>query len=403
MKTLPKILVINSGSSSLKATLFEFKKDLKELSKIHIDGIGMDRCKFSFKATDKNIGQHTAIKDHEAGVKFVLELLTKNAVIKKLNEIDKVGHRVVHGGEKYIKSVKIDAAVIQTIEKLANLAPLHNPVNLSSIKACKKFLPHAKQVAVFDTAFHQTMPEKAYIYGLPYELYKKEQIRRYGFHGTSHKYVIEKALRLMKSKKAKIVSCHLGNGSSITASIDGKSVDTSMGFTPLEGVIMGTRSGSIDPAITFHLQHNLKMKPAQVDHLFNWESGLLGVSGISSDMREIYEKSLKGEDQAKLAIEILAYQIAKYCGSYCAAMNGLNAIIFTGGLGEKAFYVRAKVCEYLEFLGLKLDQKKNQQYATKKSAKGSNDEISARGSKVKVFVIETDEEQQIAMETKATL
>lgn len=399
-----KILVINSGSSSLKATLFESKKEPKEIARIHIDGIGMDRCKFTFKAANKNIGQIMKVKDHEAGVKFTLELLQKNGVITKVSEIEKVGHRVVHGGEKYIKSVKIDAKVIQTVEKLSNLAPLHNPVNLASIKACKKFLPKAKQVAVFDTAFHQTMPEKAYLYGLPYFLYKKDQIRRYGFHGTSHKYVVNQALNLLKNKKAKIVSCHLGNGSSITATIDGKSVDTSMGFTPLEGVLMGTRSGSIDPAITFHLQQNLKMKPAKVDQLLNWESGLLGLSEISSDMREIYQKSLKGNDkektQAKLTIETLSYQIAKYCGAYAAAMNGINAIVFTGGLGEKAFYVREKVCEYLEFLGLKLDKKKNLELSTKAAPK--NQEISVKGSKIKVYVIETNEEQQIAMETKTT-
>lgn len=369
------------------------KKKPIEIAKVLIDGIGMEKCKFSFKSKNKNTGQSISIKNHEEGVKFVLEMLVKNNVIKKLAEISRIGHRVVHGGEKYKNSVKIDANVMKAIEKLSNLAPLHNPVNLASIKACKKFLPKVKQIAVFDTAFHQTMPEKAYLYGLPYRLYKDWSIRRYGFHGTSHKYVTKEALKLMKTFKAKIVSCHIGNGSSITATINGKSIDTSMGFTPLEGVIMGTRCGSIDPAIIFHLQENLKMKPASVDHLLNFDSGLKGLSGISSDMRDIYQKSLKGNAAASLTIEILSYQIAKYIGAYASAMNGLNAIIFTGGLTEHAFYVRQKVCGYLKFLGVKLDQKKNKKITVM--------EISEKRSKIKVFVIKTNEEIQIAEESRS--
>lgn len=395
-----KILVINAGSSSLKARLYEAKKELKEIAQSHIDGIGEAKCRFTYKSADKNVGQNEKIPNHAVGVKFILDLLLKFKAITDLKEINAVGHRVVHGGEKYQKSVKIDSNVIKQIEKFSNLAPLHNPINLAAIKACQKLLPKAKQVAVFDTAFHQTMPEKAYLYGLPYKLYQKDQIRRYGFHGTNHKYVIERTHKLLKIKKSKIVSCHLGNGSSITAAIDGKSIDTSMGFTPLEGIMMGTRSGTIDPAITFHLQNNLKMKPKDVDHLLNHESGLLGISEISSDMRDIYEKSQKGDEKARLAIEMLAYQIAKYCGAYSAAMQGLDAIIFTGGLGEKAFYVREKVLSYLEFLGFTIDKTKN---ASVKKSGFDFEEISPKRSRKKVFVIEANEAVQIGKETLSVL
>ncbi len=385
-----KILTINAGSSSLKASLFENKK---ELVKIHIDGINKNTCKFSYKAANKNIGQHQKIKNHETALKLALELLLKNKAIKDLKEIELSSHRVVHGGEKYTKSVKIDAKVLKTIEALSNLAPLHNPVNLESIKAAKKLLKKTtKHIAVFDTSFHQTMPEKAYLYGIPLKLYKKEAIRRYGFHGTNHKYVIETALKTIKKKKAKIVSCHIGNGSSITASINGESVDTSMGFTPLEGIIMGTRSGSIDPAITFHLQENLKMKPKDVDKLLNKESGLLGLSEISSDMRDIYAKYKEKDKKAIRTIEVLSYQIAKYIGAYAAAMNGLDTIIFTGGLGEKAFYVRENVISYLDYLGFKIDKTKN------KASKGENIEEISKG-KNKIFVIKANEALQMVKES----
>ncbi len=394
-----KILVINSGSSSIKSTLFEFKKHPEIVAKAHIDGIGLKRCKLSFTFNKINIGHQTSVNNHENGVKLILQTLLKTKAIKNYKEIEAVGHRVVHGGEKYTNSVRIDSKILKAIEKLSELAPLHNPANIASIKACKTLLPKAKQVAVFDTAFHQTMPPHAYLYGLPLEYYEKHQIRRYGFHGTSHKYVVAQTIKALKTKKAKIISCHLGNGSSITASVNGKSIDTSMGFTPLEGVIMGTRSGSIDPAIIFHLEEQLKMKPHQVNKILNNESGLKGISGISSDMRDIYHQSLKGNKRAALAIDILAYQIAKYCGAYAAAMQGLTAIAFTGGIGEKAFYVRAKVCDYLEFLKLKLDKKKNENCKDVSTPV----EISDRHSKIKIFVIKTDEEIQIANETKALL
>ncbi len=386
-----KTLVINCGSSSIKASLFEVKKEPKELAKVLLDGMGQKRCKLSFKSGEKNIGHPVEIKNYEDGIKAILESFTKTKTLTKFNEIEAIGHRVVHGGEKYTKSIEIDAKVLKEIEELIPLAPLHNPANLEGIKACKKLLPKAKQVAVFDTAFHQTMPQKAYLYGLPYEMYKKHGIRRYGFHGTSHNYVVHQALKALKTKKARIISCHMGNGISITASVNGQSVDTSMGLTPLEGPIMGTRSGSIDPAIIFHLEDELKMKTNQIHHMLNKQSGLFGLSEGNSDMRDLYQKSLKKDEKALRTIEVLCYQIAKYCGAYTATMNGLDCLVFTGGMGEKAFYLREKICEYLSFLGLTIDLKKNRT--------DSPSEISEKKSKVKVYVIPTNEEKQIVMET----
>lgn len=387
-----KILVINSGSSSLKFQLLT-GKTFNTKAKGIVDGIGLKHCKFIFKSKNTNIGQKVLIKNHQEALKLVFDNLIQSGVIKKYSEIDAVGHRVVHGGEKYTKPIKIDTKVLKEIAKLSSLAPLHNPANLEGIKGCKKILPKTPQVAVFDTSFHQTMPKKAYLYGLPHNLYKKHNIRRYGFHGTSHQYVIGETLKLLKKRKAKIICCHLGNGSSITA-YNGKVLDTSMGFTPLEGVIMGTRSGSIDPAIVLYLQQKLKMEPAEVDNLLNNKSGLKGLSKISSDMRKIYEASLKKDKQAQLTIEILCYQIAKYLGAYTATLNGLESIVFTGGIGENAFYIREKACSYLQFLGLKLNSKKN---------KANEQQISDTKSKIKVFVIPTNEEVQIAKETTKVL
>ncbi len=393
-----KILVINSGSSSLKCSLFDYtKKEAKLLAKIIIDGLGQEKCKYSFKSEDKNIGQKKKIKNHTEALKFVLDLLLKHGPIDSLKEIEAIGNRVVHGGEKYSDTVKIDAKVIKEIDRLANLAPLHNPANLQAIKAAKKILPKAKQVAVFDTAFHQTIPEKAYLYAIPYHLYKKENIRRYGFHGTSHRYVTEKAIKILKKKNLRAISCHLGNGSSITATINGKSQDTSMGLTPLEGIPMGTRSGNIDPAICFHLQKNLKMKTDSVDKLLNKESGLLGLSEISNDMREIYAAYKKKDPRALRTMDVLAYQIAKYIGAYTASLQGLDTLIFTATMGEKAFYLRTEICKYLDYLGVKLDKRKNEDY------KEGEEIISSGSSKVKVLVIPTNEELQIAKETKELL
>ncbi len=389
-----KILTINAGSSSIKSALFEKNKSLENIATFNVDGIGLKQCKFIFKSKTKNICQHQMIKNHEQALNLLLKTLKNTSVIKDYNEIKAIGHRVVHGGEKYTTSVKLNQKIIKDIEKISFLAPLHNPANLQAINSCKKLLPKVPQVAVFDTAFHQTMQEKSYLYGLPYDFHKKYNIRRYGFHGTSHKYITEEAIRLLKKKNLKIISCHLGNGSSITASINGKSIDTSMGFSPMEGVIMGTRCGSLDPEIILYLQKKVKFSLKELDNILNYESGLKGLSGISSDMRNIYAKYLKKDPRAILAIETLSYQIAKYAGAYSASMNGLDAIVFTGGLGEKAFYIREKACKYLEFLGVKIDEKRNEK---------SEELISAKNSKIKVFVIPTNEELQIAKETISVL
>jgi len=385
-----KILVINSGSSSLKFQLIDSKKDFAVLAKGHIDGINLKSCLFIFKSKNKSFEKLVKINTHEEALSTALKALLEFKIIKSYEEINAVGHRVVHGGEKYTSSVKITPDVIKEIKKLITLAPLHNPANLEGILACKKVLKNIPQIAVFDTAFHQTMEKKAFLYALPYKFYTKNKIRRYGFHGTSHKYVVNEAIKLLKNKNAKIISCHIGNGSSITASYKGKSVDTSMGLTPLEGIMMGTRSGTIDPAIIFHMEKALKLKTQEINKILNNESGLKGISTISSDMRDIYHASLKGNKQAILAIELLSYQIAKYLGSYACALGGINAIIFTGGLGEKAFYVRQKSCDYLNFLGVHLNKKKNI---------NCEKVISDSKSKIKVFVIPTNEEKQIAIET----
>jgi acetate kinase len=377
-----KVLVINAGSSSLKSTLFDYsKKNPTQLSKSFIE----------------NIGKKGKVKNHQIAFKNILNDLISSKIIKSLKDIDAVGHRVVHGGEKYHQAVTVNAKVLKDIKKLSTLAPLHNPVNLRTLKAAKKALSKAKHVVVFDTAFHQSIPEKAYLYGLPYKLYKKEAIRRYGFHGSSHKYVINQTIKLSKKKKSKIISCHIGNGISITASNNGISQDTSMGFTPLEGVLMGTRSGSIDPAILIHLQKNLKLTAKNLDELLNKESGLLGISGISSDMRDIYAKYKKKDPAAIRTMETLAYQIAKYIGAYSASLNGLDSLVFTATMGEKAFYLREKICEYLSYLGITLDKKKNKAY------KGGEELISNSKAKVKVYVVPTNEELQIATETKKLL
>jgi acetate kinase len=359
------ILVLNSGSSSLKFKLF---KNGKVEEKGLIDKIGL---------------KNGDAKTHNEAVKTVFKKLEGK-------KIDAIGHRVVHGGEKYKNPTLINAKVIKEIKKLCELAPLHNPPNLAGILACKAHMPKTPQVAIFDTAFHQTLPEKAFLYGLPYKYYSKLGVRRYGFHGTSHKYVANEAKKMLRKKNPKIITCHIGNGSSICAISNGKALDTSMGFTPLEGLIMGTRCGDMDPAIVFFLQEKLKIGTDEIDEILNKESGIKGLSEISQDMRKIFELSKKGNVRAKLMIEILSYKIAKYIGSYAAALDGADAIVFTAGMGEKAFYVRKKVCNYLKHLGVKLDLNKNRKCEMK---------IHSKKSKIKVFVIPTNEELQIAKET----
>ncbi len=383
-----KILVINAGSSSLKFQLLEGAN--KMLCKGIVDGIGLKTCQFRLSSGKKNITQNLRCDDHQEALKIVLKSMVQQKIIPSLQAIGAIGHRVVHGGEKYRRAVKINAQVIQTIRALSELAPLHNPPNLKGIEACQKLLQNIPQVAVFDTSFHTTIPEKAYLYALPYELYSKDGIRRYGFHGTSHQYVSEQAIKLLKKKNSKIISCHLGNGSSVTAIVNGKSVDTSMGLTPLEGIPMGTRSGDIDPAIIFHLMKQHGQKPNELENMLNKQSGLKGLSGVSSDMRDLWAAVKKHNKRAELSLQILAYRIAKYIGGYAAAMNGLDAIIFTAGIGEHAYYVRRDVCEYLHHLGVQLDPQKNKKDALV---------ISTPKSKIKVLVIPTNEEAQIAKET----
>jgi len=386
-----KILVINCGSSSLKFSLFNCGKECKETAVGHIDGIGLKNTKFTFKSEQYNLGLTIKCKSHSEAINIATKTLIKSNVIKNLSEINYVSHRVVHGGEKYKKATLIDKTTIKDIEKLSRLAPLHNPINLEGIKACKKLFPKTKQVAVFDTSFLQTLPEKAYLYAIPKYLHSKFNIRKYGFHGTNHKYITSETIKLLKDNKTKkIISCHLGNGSSITASIDGKAVETSMGFTPLEGLPMGTRSGNLDPSVILEIQKIKKLNTQKTDEFLNTECGLKALSEGSSDMRDIYAKYLKKDKIATFTIEYLSYSIAKYIGAYTAAMNGLDAIAFTGGMGEKAFYVREKTCNYLKHLGVELDKKKNEKSAQL---------ISSKKSKIKVFVITADENKEIALET----
>jgi acetate kinase len=383
------ILTINAGSSSIRCKLIKLGKTPQTLATAHADAIGLKTCHFTFSSKNSNISDKQKINSHhEAIEKIIKELLSSNT-IKDKSEIKAIGHRVVHGGEKYSSAVKIDRRVVKEIKKLIPLAPLHNPHNLEGILACQKIFPKSKQVAVFDTAFHQTIPETAFLYGLPYSWYSKKGIRRYGFHGTSHKYVTNSAIKLLKKPKAKIISCHLGNGASITATLKGKSINNSMGFTPLEGVVMGTRSGSIDPGIIFHAAEKLKIPLAKIKHILNEESGLKGLFGKSSDMRDIRDAYYKKDPAAARTLEVFSHSVMHYVGAYIAELNGLDALVFTGGIGEHAHYVRTLICNQLSYLGLKLDNKKNESDSLI---------ISSAKSKIKVLVIPTNEELQIALE-----
>ncbi len=382
-----KILVLNAGSSSLKYNLFDNEK---VLIKGQIDAIGRKNCEIWITIDKETIKKPIRAKKHHDALTFALNSLIEYKVIKKLNEVKAVGHRIVHGGEYFHKAAIITQSVINKIKKLQSLAPLHNPHNLAGIFACKKILPKAKQVAVFDTAFHQTMPKKAFMYALPLTFYKNDKIRRYGFHGTSNKYIAEQTFKILR-KKGRIITCHLGNGLSLTAINNGKSVDTSMGLTPLEGIPMGSRCGNLGPEIPIFLARKESIKRAE--EILNKESGFLGLSG-TTDMREIYKRSLKGDKKSKFVLELLAYKIAQYIGSYTTTMGGLDALVFTGGIGENAFYVRKDVCSYLKWMGLELDAKKNRK---------NEIDISGEKSKIYTFVIPTNEELQIARETRNIL
>jgi acetate kinase len=392
-----KILVVNCGSSSVKYQFIDMNGE-KVLCKGLAERIGIEGGRLVHRVNnDKHVIERN-MKDHEEALKLVLDVLVdpEIGVIKDLSEIDAVGHRVVHGAERFASSVLIDGEVMKALEENVHLAPLHNPPNILGIKAIQKLLPKVPNVGVFDTAFHQSMPKKAYLYALPYELYETHRIRRYGFHGTSHRYVSRRAAEILGRDyyDFKVITCHLGNGASIAAVRHGKSVDTSMGFTPLEGLVMGTRCGDIDPAIVIYLQQNLGMSVEKVYDLLNKKSGMLGLTNnLSSDMRDIEDAAHSGNEIAQLALDIYVYRIAKYIGAYAAAMNGVDAIVFTAGVGENSPYVREKVCEYLGFLGVKIDRQLN-------DVKGLERIISTPDSKVAVLIVPTNEELVIARDTK---
>ena len=391
------VLVINCGSSSLKYQLIN--SDTEDvLAKGLCERIGIDgRLVYQKAGCDKEITE-AAMPTHKEAIQMVLDALVndKTGAIKSLSEVNAVGHRIVHGGEKFASSVVITDEVLEAVAKCNDLAPLHNPANLIGINACKELMPGVPMVAVFDTAFHQTMPEKAYLYGLPYEYYENYKVRRYGFHGTSHSFVSKETARFlgMDLKNSKIIVCHLGNGASISAVKDGKCVDTSMGLTPLEGLVMGTRSGDIDPAIMEYIAKKEDLDIAGVMNVLNKKSGLEGISGLSSDFRDLTAGAKEGNKRAIAAIEVFCYRVAKYVGSYVAAMNGVDAIAFTAGIGENVGLVREKVCSYLGYLGITLDAEAN-------AKSGDNCVISAADSKVKVAVIPTNEELAICRETVA--
>ena len=395
-----KILVLNCGSSSIKYKLFDMDKN-DVIAQGGIEKIGM---KGSFlKLTDKN-GEKVVIEkeipEHTVGVKFIFEILTGSqyGVIKSLDEINAVGHRMVHGGEKFNKSVLLTPQVLEAFAACNDLAPLHNPANLKGVNAVSELLPNIPQVGVFDTAFHQTMPDYTYLYAIPYELYQKYGVRRYGFHGTSHRFVSGEIFKYlnMPVEGSKIITCHIGNGGSITAVKDGKSVDTTMGLTPLEGIMMGTRSGDIDGGAVTFLMEKEGLDSTGMSNLLNKKSGLLGISGVSSDMREVTASMEAGNERAALAKKMYAYRIKKYIGAFAAAMGGVDVIIFTGGVGENRHEVREAVCENMEFLGIKLDKEQNA-----KIMFGKDGIISTPDSKVKVVVLPTDEELMIAQDTMA--
>ena len=391
-----KILVLNCGSSSIKYALYNMDSRTV-LTSGGAERVGMagSFVKVKLPTGEKKQIMHD-IPEHTEGVKFIFSLLTDPVVgvLKSLDEIDAVGHRMVHGGEKFNKSVVLNEEVLETFESCIDLAPLHNPANLKGVRAVSELMPKLPQVGVFDTAFHQTMPAKAYMYAIPYRLYKQFGVRRYGFHGTSHRYVSQRVCEFLdvNPKGKRIITCHIGNGGSIAAVMDGKCVDTTMGLTPLEGLMMGTRSGDIDGgAITF-LEKKLDMDADAMSNLLNKQSGVLGITGESSDMRDVESAALEGNERARLALDMYAYRIKKYIGAYAAAMGGVDIIVFTAGVGENQIGIRKDVCQGLEFLGVKFDDERN-------NTRGEEALISADDSKVAVCVIPTDEELMIATDT----
>lgn len=392
-----KVLVLNCGSSSIKYKLFEMNtKEVLAQGGIEKIGLKGSFLKLTLPNGEKKILEKD-IPEHTVGVEFILNTLTspEYGAIKSLDEIEAVGHRMVHGGERFSKSVKLDKEVLDAFAACNDLAPLHNPANLKGVNAVSAILPDVPQVGVFDTAFHQTMPDYAYMYAIPYELYEKYGVRRYGFHGTSHRYVSQRVCDFLgiKPEGTKIITCHIGNGGSISAIKNGKCVDTSMGLTPLEGLVMGTRSGDIDAGAVTFIMEKEGLTPTGVSNLLNKKSGVLGVSGVSSDMRELDAASKAGNPRAQLAEKMYFYRIRKYIGEYAAALEGVDVIVFTGGVGENQWECRAAACEGLEFMGIKLDN------AVNAKVRGEEAVISAADSKVKVVVVPTDEELMIASDT----
>ena len=391
------VLVINCGSSSLKFQLINSESEAV-LAKGLCERIGIDgRLTYQPAGGEKNVSEK-AMPTHTEAIQFVIDALTDadTGVVKSLDEIGAVGHRVVHGGEKFAKSVVVTPEVKAAIAECNDLAPLHNPANLIGIEACESLMPSTPQVVVFDTAFHQTMPEKAYMYGLPYEYYEKYKVRRYGFHGTSHSFVSKRVAEIVGKpyNATKTIVCHLGNGASVSAVLNGESVDTSMGLTPLEGLVMGTRSGDIDPAIMEFIAKKENLDIAGIMNVLNKKSGVEGVSGVSSDFRDLEAAAKAGNKRAELAIDVFAYRVAKYVGAYTAAMNGVDNIVFTAGIGENCALVRTKVCSYLGYLGITIDEEAN-------GKRGEEIVIYTPDSKVKVLVVPTNEELAIARETVA--
>ncbi|WP_175640385.1 acetate kinase [Metabacillus schmidteae] len=391
---MTKIIAINAGSSSLKFQLFEMPKE-KVLTAGLVERIGLEKGVFTILVNGEKVKETIDIPDHAVAVRMLLDKLTHYGIVESLNEIEGIGHRIVHGGEIFNDSVLISDETLQKIEELSDLAPLHNPANVIGIKAFKEVLPNVKSVAVFDTAFHQTMPERSFLYSLPYEYYEKYGIRKYGFHGTSHKYVSEKAAELLGRPidQLRLISCHLGNGASIAAIEGGKSIDTSMGFTPLAGVAMGTRSGNIDPALIPFIMEKTGQTEMEVLDILNKKSGILGISGLSSDLRDIEHAAEEGNERAETALEVFASRIHKYIGSYAAQMSGVDAIIFTAGIGENSDIIRSRVLRGLEFMGVYWDSALNQ-------VRGEDRFISYPHSPVKVIIIPTNEEVMIARDVE---
>ncbi len=393
-----KILVLNCGSSSIKYKLFDLATNEVAANGV-VDKIGLKGSAIKLERPDgQKVLLEGEILDHQTGIEYILGVMTseKHGCLKDLEEISAVGHRVVHGGEKFNGSVLVTDEVVEMMEKCISLAPLHNPPNLKGIESMKELLPDVPQVAVFDTAFHQTMPDYAYMYGIPYSLYQKYSIRRYGFHGTSHRFVSEKACEFLNRdfKSQRIITCHLGNGASIAAITNGVSVDTSMGFTPVEGLIMGTRAGDLDLGAATYIMDNEHIGTASLNTLINKHSGVLGISGVSSDFRELEKAAYQDQNErAILALNMFTYRIKKYIGSYIAALGGVDVLVFTGGIGENDTQVRAMICDNMEYLGIKLNEEVNAKL------RGKEAQIQEQNAKVKIVVIPTDEELMIARDT----